>query len=134
MISTEEPKKTIISGKGNNFSFGRIIDTLTIIAVAVLLTVVALAYMTNITMSSIAEWKELGFQAAILYVCSISVTLLLRSFGRRKGRETEMYKKAIEAVEKNAEEIFKKGGENAQKNATRKVLMTQLTTMVRSLT
>ena len=33
-----------------------------------------------------------------------------------------------------AEEIFQKGGENAQKNATRMVLMTQLTTMVRSLT
>jgi len=67
-------------------AFSDFVDGITLTVVAVLIVVIFMVSMTNIAFDTKINVKDFGVQVFILYFCTVSVNLLLRSFGRRKGR------------------------------------------------
>lgn len=90
-------------------SFAGLLDGITLTVAAILIVVIFMAYMTHITVDSGAGWRELGLNSALMYICTVSFYLLLRSFSNRKGKLTENYKKARERVEMNNNKIVQSG-------------------------
>lgn len=92
-----------------NITFQGVMDGITLTAVAVLLVVVFLVYMTQISLAADFSWKDITTEGALMYACTVSIYLLLRSFSIRKGRLTPDYKKAAEQIETNNDTIVSKG-------------------------
>lgn len=110
MIREELPKKSEESRKSERKSaFTCVIDALTLSAVFVILIVVALAYITEIKPLGSVDYKKIGMQAILLYACTVSSILLMRSYGRRKGEQTESFVAVKEKVRANAERIIERG-------------------------
>lgn len=92
-----------------NITFQGAMDGITLTAVGVLLVVVFLVYMTQISLAADFSWKDITTEGALMYACTVSIYLLLRSFSIRKGRLTPDYKKAAEQIETNNDTIVSKG-------------------------
>ena len=92
-----------------NKSFSKLLDGMTISTVIIILIAVAMLYLTNITVDLNMSWKDFGYEAAILYIFTVTINFLSRSIAKRKGRETEEHKKAYGQVEILENEIIEKG-------------------------
>lgn len=90
-------------------TFQGVMDGITLTAVAVLLVVVFLVYMTQISLAADFSWKDITTEGALMYACTVSIYLLLRSFSIRKGRLTPEFKRAAEEIENNNDTIVAKG-------------------------
>ena len=75
--------------------------------VGFLVIFVAMAYMTRITFGGDLNWRDVTFQSLFMYICTVSIHLILRSYARRKGRETEGWKAAKAKLSENREKIIK---------------------------
>lgn len=89
-------------------TFTTVIDAITISAVCLILTVVALSYMTKISSAGNIDFKKVGVQALLLYACTVSCILLMRNFGVRKGEQTTDFIAIRREVRDNADKIIKK--------------------------
>lgn len=87
-------------------TFQAYLNAIMLTVVGFLVILMFMASMTKLTIGGDLNWKEVGVQSAFMYACSVSVHLILRSYGRRKGRETEGYKKARQEIESNNEQII----------------------------
>lgn len=85
------------------------LNGISISVVCILIAFIFMAYMTNITAQTEIDLKDVGIQTALLYLSTVSINFILRSYGMRKGRRTEAWDKASEAVEKNNGDILLKG-------------------------
>ena len=84
-------------------------NAMMIAAVAFIIVFMLTAALTKITVDAELNFFEVSFQTAMLYACTVSVHLILRSYARRKGRETERWNKAHERVVANGREIVERG-------------------------
>jgi len=90
-------------------AFQDFVDGITLTVVGILLVVIFMVSMTNIAFNAEIDLKDFGTQVFVLYFCTVSVNLLLRSYGRRKGRGTQQWKDAKQKVEENNERILSLG-------------------------
>ncbi len=90
-------------------AFQDFVDGITLTVVGILLIVIFMVSMTNIAFNADIDLKDFGTQVFVLYFCTVSVNLLLRSYGRRKGRGTQPWKDAKKRVEENNEQILSLG-------------------------
>lgn len=90
-------------------AFSDFVDGITLTVVAILIVVIFMVSMTTIAFDTKINVKDFGVQVFILYFCTVSVNLLLRSFGRRKGRNTQKWKEAKLRVEGNNQKILDSG-------------------------
>lgn len=90
-------------------AFSDFVDGITLTVVGILLVVIFMVSMTNVAFNAEINLKDFGTQVFILYFCTVSVNLLLRSYGRRKGRTTKQWKEAKKKVEENNELILLRG-------------------------
>lgn len=82
-------------------SFQDFVDGITLTAIAALLIVVIMLYITSISFSADLSLKQIGYEGVILYAATVSISLLARKYSRRKGKATQSYLKAAERVENN---------------------------------
>lgn len=101
LIKLDYPKK--------QRAFSDFVDGITLTVVGILLVVIFMVYMTNVAFDTEIDLKNFGMQAFILYFCTLSVNLLLRSYGRRKGRTTQPWQEAKKKVEDNNNLILSGG-------------------------
>lgn len=85
------------------------LNALMIAAVAFIITFMLTAALTKITVDAELNFFEVSFQTALLYACTVSVHLILRSYARRKGRETEKWRTAHDTVGAYGREIVERG-------------------------
>lgn len=90
-------------------AFSDFVDALTLTVVGILIVVIFMVYMTQVSFNSKIDWKDVGFEGVLMYACTVSVFLLLRSFSRRKGKRTDKYNLAVERIEKNNSRIVAEG-------------------------
>ena len=90
-------------------AFSDFVDGITLTVVAILIIVIFMVSMTTIAFDTQINFKDFGVQVFILYFCTVSVNLLVRSFGRRKGRNTQKWKDAKSRVEGNNQKILDGG-------------------------
>lgn len=110
MIKDEKPQEFLpaLLPKRNK-TFSSLIDGLTLTVAGVLIIVIFMMYMTQVSFNSNVDWKDAGFEGGLMYICTVSFYLLLRSYSMRKGRGTEAYRKASERIERNSDGIVQKG-------------------------
>lgn len=108
---TKEPKNTEFKTDypKRQRAFSDFVDGITLTVVAILLVVIFMVYLTNVAFDTDIDLKDFGMQAFILYFCTLSVNLLLRSYGRRKGRTTKPWQEAKKKVEDNNDSILTEG-------------------------
>ena len=92
-----------------NRNFQDFIDGITLTAIAALIVVVIMLYITTISFSTDFSLKQIGFEGVILYFATISISILSRAYARRKGRNTKQYAHAFERVEANNQAIIDNG-------------------------
>ena len=92
-----------------NKAFASFVDAITLTVVGILVVVIILLYLTEISFNTGVNLLEFGFQSRVLYLASISIYFLLRSFARRKGRLTEGWQKAYKRIEKLNDTIVESG-------------------------
>lgn len=97
-------------------AFSEYMNAIMLSSVAFLLVFIAMAAFTKIGVHGNLNWLEVGIQTVIMYACTVSIHLILRSYARRKGRETERWITAKKAVERNGRAVvtrnlMKKAGE-----------------------
>lgn len=92
-----------------NRNFQDFIDGITLTAIAALIVVVTMLYITTISFSTDFSLKQIGFEGVILYFATISISILSRAYARRKGRNTKQYAHALERVEANNQAIIDNG-------------------------
>lgn len=110
MIKEEKPQGYLPSPRPvKNRSFATLIDGLTLTVAGVLIVVIFMVYMTQVSFNSSVDWKDAGFEGGLMYICTVSFYLLLRSYSTRKGRAIEVYIKAGERIERNNAEIVHRG-------------------------
>lgn len=85
------------------------LNALMLSAVAFIIVFMLTAALTKITVDAELNFFEVSFQTALLYACTVSVHLILRSYARRKGRETEKWKIAHDKVSAYGREIVERG-------------------------
>lgn len=90
-------------------NFQDFVDGITLTAIAALLIVVIMLYVTTISFSTDFSLKQIGFEAVILYAATVSISLLARKYSRRKGKATQRYNEAAERVEANNQFIIERG-------------------------
>lgn len=92
-----------------NRTFQDFIDGITLTAIAALLVVVIMLYITTISFSAEFSLKQIGIEGVILYAVTVSISLLARKYSRRKGKATQSYIKAITRVDENNHKIISGG-------------------------
>lgn len=93
----------------NNKAFVSFVDAITLTVVGILVVVIVLLYLTEISFNSGIDFLQFGFQSLVLYLASISIYFLLRSFARRKGRLTDGWQKAFKRIESLNDTIVESG-------------------------
>ena len=119
MLKTEEEKKAPSNTRKSDdphFNIKNMISSIMLAAVGAILVIVVMAYMTHIAFGTEIDWREQGANAVLLAVCSVAVTIILRSWGIMKGEENPERIKALAEVEKHIKEIESKrfGGRAAE--------------------
>lgn len=111
MIKEDKPQgvQVPLVHSRTNKTFASLIDGLTLTVAGVLIVVIFMVYMTQVSFNSSIDWKDAGFEGGLMYICTVSFYLLLRSYSSRKGRSIEAYTKAAERVERNNDTIVQKG-------------------------
>ncbi|MDE6667161.1 MAG: hypothetical protein K2K38_02290 [Clostridia bacterium] len=111
MIKDPEKDISIVQSKPQfrNMSFTKLLDSMTISTVIIIFISVAMLYLTNISIDLNMSLKDFGYEAAILYIFTVTINFLSRSVAKRKGRETDAHKKAFDLVENFENEIIEKG-------------------------
>lgn len=118
-------------------AFSEYMNAIMLSSVAFLLVFVAMAAFTKITVYGQLNLLEVGIQTVVMYVCVVSINLILRAYARRKGRETERWINAKREVEHNARELVardlvKKAGEYCRAweehdvNTVRSMILTEV--------
>ena len=100
-VSFIKPKKSI--------SFQNIMDGITLTAVVVLFIVIFLVYLTQVSLDTNISWKQITTEGVLMYACTVSIYLLLRSYSMRKGRLTDEFLKSVDLIEANNDIIVSKG-------------------------
>lgn len=90
-------------------TFTDIVDGLTVSTIVIMLISAALLYLTEITVNMNMSWKELGYEAVILYIFTVAINFMARSIAKRKGRETKRHTEALGLVKVQESEIIEKG-------------------------
>lgn len=85
------------------------LNALMLSSVAFIIIFMLMTALTKITIDAELNFFEVSFQTALLYGCTVSVHLILRSYARRKGRQTEKWKAAHEQVGAYGREIVERG-------------------------
>lgn len=81
-------------------AFSSFVDGITLTVVGLLIVVIVLLYLTQISLNTGIDLLQFGFQSLVLYLASLSIYFLLRSFARRKGRMTDGWQNAFKLIEK----------------------------------
>lgn len=105
MIKDEKSQDLPALRPARNKTFAGLLDGLTLTVAGILIVVIFMVYMTQVSFNSSVDWKDAGFESGLMYICTVSFYLLLRSYSARKGRATEAYLKATERIERNNDEI-----------------------------
>ena len=74
--------------------------------VLAILVVVVMAYLTRITFQAEIDWAEQGANAALLVVCSVAVTIIMRQWGRLKGENVPEHGAMAQKISGNIEAII----------------------------
>lgn len=90
-------------------AFSSFVDGITLTVVGLLIVVIVLLYLTQISFNTDVNFLQFGFQSLVLYLASLSIYFLLRSFARRKGRMTDGWQNAFKAIEKLNDKIVATG-------------------------
>ena len=109
MIKEENPQNLPALRPVRNKTFAGLLDGLTLTVAGVLIVVIFMVYMTQVSFNSSIDWKDAGFEGGLMYICTVSFYLLLRSYSSRKGRSIDAYVKAAERIERNNDTIVQKG-------------------------
>ena len=107
MISTEDEKRDQRTDDASDVSLNikSILSGIMLSVVGAILVIVVLAYMTHITFGTEIDIREQGANALLLTVCSVAVTIILRSWGIMKGEENPERLNALAEVEENIKTI-----------------------------
>ena len=92
-----------------NRTFQDFVDGITLTAIAALLIVIVMLYITTISFSTDFSLKQIGYEGIILYAATVSISLLARKYSRRKGKGTQAYLKAATRVEEYNHIIINSG-------------------------
>ena len=90
-------------------AFSSFVDGITLTVVGLLVVVIILLYLTQISFNTDVNILEFGFQSLVLYLASLSIYFLLRSFARRKGRMTDAWQNAFKTIESLSSAIVSTG-------------------------
>ena len=90
-------------------AFQEHLNAIMLSVVGFILVFMFMAAMTKITFDAELSWVDVGFQTALMYVCTVTIHIILRSYARRKGRDTEKWKTARENLELNGRAIVDRG-------------------------
>ena len=104
-LSTSAPRFKV----RGRYNFSDFVDGITLSVVAILVAVILMMYLTDVSFRSDFSIKEFGFAAAVMYACTVSIYILLRSFSGRRGKRTKDYIDVCAAIENNANTIIEKG-------------------------
>lgn len=103
--SIEEVKRSFKRAR----PFEEYLNGISLAVVGFLILFIFMAYMTRITVGADFSWLDVGIQTAILYTCTVSINLILRSYGKRKGRHTKEWEDARLTVEENNRRMVNEG-------------------------
>lgn len=92
-----------------NKNFQNFVDGITLTAIAALIVVVIMLYVIPISFGTDFSLKKIGYEGLILYFATVFISLLSRSFSRRKGRNTPQFIAAYKKVEENNQIIIDNG-------------------------
>lgn len=90
-------------------NFQDFVDGITLTAIAALVIVVIMLYITTISFNADFSLKQIGIEGLILYFATVSISLLCRSYARRKGRNTKAFSSAFARVEEYNQRIIENG-------------------------
>lgn len=110
----ESEKPTVIIQKNSersrrSFSFNNVLDGFAIGVIVFMLFVVIAAYLLEINFNSDISLKDVGVRTALLYVSTVTVSLMLRVLALRRGRRTEKYQEMLKMVADNNDVITENG-------------------------
>lgn len=86
-----------------------VIDTSIIVMIAALTVAMAFAFLVEFIFSPDINWREVSANTAIVAAFSISINMLLRLLGLRKGRKTDAWLEARARMKTNGKAITEKG-------------------------
>lgn len=109
MINTDGVQENFNVKIRRNRTFQDFVNGASLFTIGILFVVVVMLYITQIAFDTNFSWKQIGLEAVILYFATVSISLLSRSYARRKGRSTDKYVKALESVEDNNQIIINNG-------------------------
>lgn len=109
MIDTNGVQQNFNVRIRRNRTFQDFVNGASLFTIGILFVVVVMLYITQIAFDTDFSWQQIGLEGVILYFATVSISLLSRSYARRKGRGTEKYTKAYERVEGNNHIIIDNG-------------------------
>ena len=109
MIREEKQQNLPAVRPMHNRTFASLLDGLTLTVAGVLIVVIFMVYMTQVSFNSEIDWRDAGFEGGLMYICTVSFYLLLRSYSSRKGRSVEAYSRALQRIERNNDAIVQRG-------------------------
>lgn len=109
MINTDGVQKNFNVKIRRNRTFQDFVNGASLFTIGILFVVVVMLYITQIAFDANFSWRQIGLEGVILYFATVSISLLSRSYARRKGRSSEKYTKAYGRIEDNNRVIIDKG-------------------------
>ena len=109
MIDTSGVRDNFPMRIRKNKTFQDFINGITLTAIGALILVIIMLYITSISFSTDFSLNQIGLEGVVLYLATISISLLSRSYARRKGREAKQYVAARERVEEHNSTIIQSG-------------------------
>ena len=82
---------------------------MTLTAIAAMLIVIFMVYLTSVKINTNVSVRDITVSGVLMYACTVSIYMLLRSFANRKGRASKAFAAVWETIEKNAVYIVENG-------------------------
>lgn len=90
-------------------TFSNFLDGMTLTAIAAMLIVIFMVYLTSVKINTNVSVRDITVSGVLMYACTVSIYMLLRSFANRKGRASKAFAAVWETIEKNAVYIVENG-------------------------
>ena len=86
-------------------SFSDYVDVFTIIVVVIMFASMVVAFLVNFVFTLEINLQQIAVDAVLISACTTAIYLIVRAYAMRKGRKTELWKKAEEEVQKSGKAI-----------------------------
>ncbi len=90
-------------------SFSDYVDVFTIIVVVIMFASMIVAFLVNFVFTLEINLQQIAVDAVLISACTTAIYLMVRAYAMRKGRKTELWKKAEEEVQKSGKAIRDSG-------------------------